>query len=97
MNIHATITGVLDWVGQRLTGAPLWIQTPLVMIAVLLICVPLAVLLLKVVNTAAAVLERITGRADGRAVPSRTFPRPEVHGPTGVRIVSVSEPVVPED
>ena len=97
MDIHATITGVLDWIGQRLTGSPLWIQTPLVMVAVLLICVPLAALLLKVVNTAAAALEWIPGRSDGGAVPSGTVPSPEVHGPTGVRIVSISEPVVPED
>ncbi|MCK7641921.1 hypothetical protein M0E78_03145 [Corynebacterium sp. P6145] len=97
MDIHATITAVLDWIGQRLTGAPLWVQTPLVMVAVLVICVPLAAVLLKVVNTAGNALERIAGRADGRVVPSRTVPRPEPQGTAGVRIVSVSEPVVPED
>ncbi|MBI9000995.1 hypothetical protein M0E87_03520 [Corynebacterium sp. CCM 9185] len=96
MNISMAVTAVLDWIGQWLTGAPLWIQTPLVMVAVLLICVPLAAMLLKVINTAGNMYERVTGRGDGVAV-SRMVLRSQAEGPGGVRIVSISDPVVPGD
>ncbi|MEZ2188658.1 hypothetical protein [Corynebacterium sp. CCM 9204] len=95
MNIQTTVTSVLDQVGQWLTGAPLWVQTPLVMFAAILICVPLAAVLLKFVNMTANMVERVTGRGDGGVAPSQLVPYSGSRASGGVRIVSASEPEVP--
>ncbi|MCK7675099.1 hypothetical protein [Corynebacterium pygosceleis] len=92
-----SITPVLDRIGQWLTGAPLWVQTPLVMVVVLLICVPLAAVLLKIVNTAGNLVERATGGGDGGHAPTQLIPRSGEGTSAGVRVVSRSEPEIPGD
>ncbi len=44
------MTAFLDWVSQQLTTAPLWIQSPIVILGAVLVCVLLAVPFLRVID-----------------------------------------------
>ncbi|WBT08152.1 hypothetical protein PAB09_09645 [Corynebacterium sp. SCR221107] len=52
------IVGIVDAVGQFLTSAPLWLQAPIVMVVMIPLCGVLAVVWLRVVDVAGAVLVR---------------------------------------
>lgn len=54
------MTAILDWITQHLTAAPLWIQSPLVIAASVLVCALLAVPLLRITDVLGAFLERIS-------------------------------------
>ncbi|AGG67375.1 hypothetical protein [Corynebacterium callunae] len=56
------MTAFLDWITQHLTTAPLWIQSPLVIMASVLVCALLAVPLLRVIDLAGAAALRIFHR-----------------------------------
>ncbi|MFP7364332.1 hypothetical protein SFC07_00895 [Corynebacterium callunae] len=61
------MTAFLDWITQHLTVAPLWIQSPLVIIASVLVCALLAVPLLRVIDLAGAAALRIFRRGQPQA------------------------------
>ena len=52
------MTAFLDWISQQLTTAPLWIQSPLVIAASVLVCALLAVPLLRITDVLGAWIER---------------------------------------
>lgn len=54
------MTAFLDWVSQQLTTAPLWIQSPIVILGAVLVCALLAVPLLGAVDFFWAWVIRIT-------------------------------------
>lgn len=63
------LTAWADWIAQHLTGAPLWLQAPIVIFGSLILCSILAVILLRVIDFLSVKVFRSSG-------PART-PRPK--------------------
>lgn len=50
MNISQPVVDALDWIGHELTGTPLWIQAPVVLATVVLLCAFSAFVLLRAID-----------------------------------------------
>lgn len=53
------MTAFLDWISQHVTTAPLWIQSPIVILGSVLVCTVLAVILLRGVDIIGAWVQKI--------------------------------------
>ncbi|BAC19012.1 hypothetical protein HMPREF0290_2240 [Corynebacterium efficiens YS-314] len=84
------MTAFLDWISQHLTTAPLWIQSPIVILGAVLVCALLAVPLLAAVDFLWAWTVRITS-GDSTPRPHRgQGPRRK---PGGTHIISETRPI----
>lgn len=83
------MTAFLDWISQQLTTAPLWIQSPIVILGAVLVCILLAAPLLRVIDILAAWTRRTVG---GQKYRSPRGGRSVGRNIGGTRIISESQP-----
>lgn len=79
-NIASWITSLMDSISQFLSTAPLWIQTPLVMVVVIPLCAFLAVFWLRFIDLAGAILTRSRTRKNAPTTASPTLQERQPRG-----------------
>ena len=83
------MTALLDWISQQLTTAPLWIQSPIVILGAVLVCALMAVPLLRFVDLLGMWVSGTT-RVKRRSFPPAGQAVRTTEG--GTRIISESQP-----
>ena len=89
------MTAFLDWISQQLATAPLWIQSPIVILGAVLVCILLAAPLLRMIDILAAWTRRTAGGQQHRSPHSQRGGqgrRSAGRNVGGTRIISESQP-----